>query len=106
MSDYRLTPHNFDTGGLRSSLRHEHKFEHTDIERAKGVILKAVEHVEHKTNTNSGMGAHHLDMAMNFLNKDPAIKSEWKKIPSTQRAHIETALKDHFGVAEAEKEAA
>ena len=102
MSDYRLTPHNFDTGGLRHSLRYVHQFEHADIERAKGVILKAVEHVEHKTGTSSGMGAHHLDMAMKFLNKDPA----WKKIPPTQRTHIETALGDHFGVAEGEKAAA
>ncbi len=45
------------------------------------------------------MGAKHLDMAMKFLNKDHA---GWKKLSD----HIETALKERFGIAEQEKESA
>ena len=104
MTDYRITPHNFDTGGIRSSLRFQHGFEHADLERAKGIILKAVEHVEHKTNTSHGMDSHHLDTAMKFLNEDHTVKAEWRKIPEHQRAHIEAVLKDHFNIAEPEKE--
>ena len=104
MDSYRLTPHNFDTGGLRNSLRFKHEFEHADLERAKGVILKGIEHVEHKAGTTSGMGAHHFDSAMKYFHEDPAGKAEWKKIPEHQRAHVEAALKDHFGIAEPEQE--
>ncbi|OYV63803.1 MAG: hypothetical protein B7X03_00555, partial [Parcubacteria group bacterium 21-58-10] len=70
MNDYRLTPHNFDTGGFRDSLRYGHGFEHADLERAKGIVSDAIAHIEHTTGTSSGMGAKHLDMAMKFLNKD------------------------------------
>ena len=103
MNDYRLTPRNFDTGGLRDDLRYKHGFEHADLERAKGIILKAVEHVEHKTNTSSGMSSHHLDTAMKFLNKNHSIKAEWRKIPEQQRSHIEAALKEHFNITKPEK---
>ena len=99
MDNYRLTPHNFDTGGLRNTLRYKHGFEHAELERAKGIIGEAIEHVEHKTGTSSGMGAHHLDTAMKFLNED---HTGWKKIPEHQKQHIETALKEHFGIAEPE----
>lgn len=101
MNEYRLTPHNFDTGGLRNTLRFGHGFGHEDLERARGIIGDAIEHVEHKTNTSSGMGAHHLDTAMKFLNKDHAV---WKKLPEHQKTHIEAALREHFGIAESEKE--
>lgn len=100
MNDYRLTPDNFDRG-LRETLRYKHGFEHTDLERAKGIIGDAIEHVERKTSTSSGMGAHHLDTAMKFLNKDHA---GWKKLPEHQKSHIEAALKEHFGIAEEQKE--
>jgi len=103
MNEYRLTPHNFDTGGLRNDLRFRHGFEHADLERAKGIIGEAIEHVEHKMGTNSGLGAKHLDTAIKFLNKDHA---GWKKLPEHQRQHIETALKKHFNIAEPEEEVA
>ena len=103
MNDYKLTPHNFDRG-LRETLRYKHDFGHADLERAKDVILKAVEHVEHKTRTNSGMSANHLDTAMKYFKEDPTGKAEWKKIPEHQRARVEDALKAHFGLNETETE--
>ncbi len=106
MENYRLTPHNFDTGGLRNSLRFQHGFEHADLERAKEVILKGIEHVEHKTKTTSGMGAHHFDIAMKYYKENPEGKAEWKRIPEHQRPHVEAALKEHFDIAEPEQEAA
>src|SRR3989344_1412508 len=63
MEKHHLTLDNFDRG-LRETLRYKHRFEHADLERAKGIIGDAIEHVEHKTGTSSGMGAHHLDTAM------------------------------------------
>ena len=104
MNDYRLTPHSFDTGGLRNSLRFQHGFEHADLERAKGVILKGVEHVEHKTKTSFGGHADHFDIAMRYFKENPEGKAEWRKIPEYQRSHIETALKEHLGVSEPEQE--
>lgn len=99
MNDLRLTPHNFDRT-FRATLRYKHGFEHADLERAKGIMSDAIAHVEHKTGTSSGMRAHHLDTAMKFLNKE---HEEWKKMPEHQKQHIETALKEHFGVAEPEQ---
>lgn len=100
MDTHRLTPDNFDNG-LRETLRYKHNFDHADIERAKGILSEAIAHVEHKTGTSSGMGANHLDTAMKFLKEDHA---GWKKLPEHQRQHIETALKEHFDIAEPEKE--
>ena len=104
MDSYRLTPHNFDTGGLRNSLRFQHHFEHADLERAKEVILKGVEHVENKTKTSAGMGAGHFDIAMKYFTKDPEGKAAWRKIPEHQRPHVAAALKEHFGITEPEQE--
>ena len=101
MEKHHLTLDNFDRG-LRETLRYKHRFEHADLERAKGIIGDAIEHVEHKTGTSSGMGAYHLDTAMKFLNKD---HDGWKKLPEHQRQHIEEALKEHFGVVEQEEPA-
>ena len=102
MDNYRLTPHNFDRK-LRQDLRFGHGFEHQDLERAKGIVSDAIGHIEQKTGTSSGMGAKHLDTAMEFLNE----KHEgWKKLPDYQKRHIETALKEHFGVTEPDQEAA
>ena len=100
MNEHHLTPDNFDRG-LRNTLRFQHGFQHADLERAKGIVSDAIEHIEHKTGTSSGMGAHHLDTAMKFLNKDHA---EWKKLPEHQKQHIEEALKEHFGITGPEKD--
>lgn len=100
MNEHHLTPDNFDKG-FRETLRFKHGFEHADIERAKGIISDAIAHIEHKTGTSSGIGAHHLDTAMKFLKKD---HKEWKGLPEHKRQHIEEALKQHFGIAEPEKE--
>lgn len=99
MNDFRLTPHNFDRT-VRDTLRYGHGFEHADLERAKGIMSDAIAHVERKTGTHSGMGAQHLDTAMTFLHKEHA---DWKKLPERQKQHIETALKEHFGIAEPEQ---
>ena len=96
MSEHRLTPDNFDRS-IRPVLRYGSGFEHKDLERAKGIVGDAIEHVEYRTNTSSGMGAHHLDMAMKFLNKE---HKEWKKLPEHQKKHIEAALRGHFGISE------
>ncbi|MDE1919330.1 MAG: hypothetical protein KGH56_01390 [Patescibacteria group bacterium] len=103
MNDYLLTPHNFDTGGLRESLRVQHGFEHPDLERAKWIIGDAIKHVERTTGASGGMGARHFDTALEFLNKDHA---GWKELPGNQRTHIETALKEHFGIARPDRGAA
>lgn len=100
MNEHHLTLGNFDKG-LRETLRYKHGFEHSDLERAKGIIGDVIEHVEHKTRTSSGMSAHHLDTAMKFLKEDHA---GWKKLPEHQRQHIEEALEEHFGVTKPEKE--
>lgn len=101
MNDYRLTPDNFDRG-LRETLRYAHGFDHDALEKTKEIMSDAIAHVEHKTGTGSGMGAHHLDTAMHFLNKDHKV---WKGLPEHQKRHIEDALKEHFKVAEPEEEA-
>ena len=100
MNEYRLTPENFDRG-FRKTLRYRHGFEHEDLERAKGIISDAIQHVEHKTGTSSGLGARHFDTAMKFLNEE---HGGWKKLPEHQRRHIETALKESFGIAEPKRE--
>ncbi len=100
MNEHHLTLGNFD-GGLRDTLRYKHGFEHSDLERAKGIIGDAIGHVEHKTGTSSGMGVNHLETAMKFLKEDHA---GWKKLPEHQRQHIEDALKEHFDVTEPETE--
>lgn len=105
MNDSRLTPGNFDKK-IRNTLRYGHGFGYEDLERAKGIVSDAIEHVERKTNTSSGMGAHHLDIAMKYLKEDPAGKVEWKKVPEHQRAHIEDALKEYFDIKEPEEEKA
>ena len=102
MNEYRLTPHNFDTGGLRNTLRFQHGFEHKDLERAKSIVVDAIAHVEQKEKTNRGMSADHLDTAMKFLNKD---HGGWKKLPEHQKTHIEAALREHFGIVESNEEA-
>ena len=102
MSDTRLTQDNFDRA-LRETLRYRHGFAHADIERTKGIVGDAIKHIEQKTDTSSGMGAHHLDTAMKFLKKEHA---EWKKLPEHQKRHIAAALKEHFGIAEPDREAA
>jgi len=102
MDKHKITPDNFDRG-IRNTLRYGHSFEHGDLERAKGIITDAIEHVQHKTGTSSGMGAQHLDTAMKFLNKK---HEAWKKLPEHQKRHIETALKEHFGIEEEQKDAA
>jgi len=96
MSDTRLTSHNFDSH-LRDTLRYKHGFEHADLERAKRIIGDVVEHVEHKFNTKFGMKAGHFDTALEFLNKE---HKEWKALPDFKRAHIESALREHFGIEE------
>lgn len=100
MNEHHLTPGNFDRE-FRGKLRYGHGFEHQDLERAKGIISDAVGHVEQKMHTSRGMGAEHLDTAMKFLNKE---HSGWKGLPEHQKQHIETALKEHFDIAEPEQE--
>lgn len=97
MSDIRLTPHNFDTH-LRSALRYKHGFEHADLERAKGIVGDAIEHVEHKYDTKLGMKAEHFDSALEYLHKE---HKDWKALSEYKRAHIESALREHFGIEEA-----
>lgn len=98
MDEHRLTPENFDRE-LRGSLRYGHGFEHKDLERAKGILGDAIEHVAQKEKTSRGMAGEHLDTAMKFLNE----KHEgWKNLPEHQKSHIETALKEHFGITEEE----
>jgi len=99
MSEFRLKPENFDRE-LRDTLRYEHAFEHADLERAKAIVGDAIEHVERKTGTSSGMGAKHFDTAMKFLHKDHA---DWKKLPDHKKQHIEDALKKTFSIAEPEE---
>lgn len=97
MNGIRFTPHNFDSS-LRDSLRYKHGFEHADLEKAKSILGDAVEHVGHTFDTKLGMKAEHFDTALEFLNKE---QKEWKALPDFKRAHIESALREHFGIAEA-----
>ncbi|GEM_PF-3249487 len=97
MSDIRLTPHNFDTH-FRNTLRYKHGFEHADLERAKSIMGDVIGHVEHKFDTKLGMKAEHFDAALEFLNKE---HKDWKALPDYKRAHIESALREHFGIEEA-----
>ena len=107
MEKHHLTPDNFDReGGVRHILRYEHSFGHDDLERAKEVVLKGIEHIENKTKTTSGMGAHHFDIAMKYFKEKPEGKVESKKIPEHKRPHDEPALKRHYGITEPEQEAA
>lgn len=101
MIERRITKEGFDTD-LRGRLRFGHGFEHADLERAKGIIGDAIKHIEDKTGTRYGMGAQHLDTAMKYLHKE---HEGWRGLSDAKKAHIETALKEHFGIAE-EKEAA
>lgn len=94
----RLTADNFDRE-IRETLRYKHNFGHEDLERTKGIMSDVIAHVQDKMDTKRGMGAEHLDTAMKFLKKDHA---GWNKLPEHQQRHIETALKEHFGIAEAE----
>lgn len=100
MNEHRLTPENFDRE-IRGTLRYGHGFEHADLERAKGIVTDAIAHVAQKTGTKYGMGAQHLDTALQFLNKR---HEGWKKLPEHQKQHIEATLKEHFGITEPEQE--
>lgn len=96
MTEQRLTPDNFDRE-LRGTLRFQHGFEKRDLDRAKSILSDAVGHIEKKMDTHHGMGAQHLDAAMEFLNKK---HPGWKDMPEHQKRHIESALKEHFGITE------
>ncbi|OGG67669.1 hypothetical protein A3C95_00515 [Candidatus Kaiserbacteria bacterium RIFCSPHIGHO2_02_FULL_56_30] len=95
MSNKRLTPNNFDRS-VRHDLRYQHGFDHAELERAKGIMSEAIEHVESKTDTSSGMGSHHYDIAEKFLAKH----KDWKRLPSHQRDAITSSLKFHFGISD------
>lgn len=100
MNERRLTPANFDNdNSIRHALRYKYDFGHEDLERAKGIISDAIEHVEHKTGTSSGLSGNNLDTAMKFLNKD---HEEWKRLPEHKRERITAALKEHFDIVEPE----
>jgi len=99
MNERRLTPERFDSH-VREKLRYGHGFEHADLERAKGMVSDAISHVEKVHHTSHGMGAEHLDTALKFLKeKHPG----WKGWAPHKQAHVEAALKEHFGIEE-EKE--
>ena len=99
MHEHNLTSQNFDRK-LRPELRFGHGFDHAELERAKGIMDDVVKHVGEKAKTKYGMGAEHFDIAMKYLHKD---HEGWKKLPEHQKEHIETALKDHFGISEPEE---
>lgn len=94
MNNYRLTPDRFDKD-LRSTLRYRHEFDHEDLEKAKGIVHDAVEHIAQKMDTKRGMGAEHLDTAMNYLHEE---HEGWRKLPEHKKRAIETTLRQHFGM--------
>jgi hypothetical protein len=96
MEEHHLTPDNFDSG-LRDTLRYKHGFEHADLERAKGIVGDVHEFLKEKGHTKLGLSKEHFDTTMEFLNKKHV---EWKNLSDSKKAHIETALKEHFGLHE------
>jgi len=96
MDTEHLTGENFD-GEFRRTLRYSHALEHDDLERVKGIITDAADHLKTEGHTNLGLSKEHLNRTLKFLNDK---HHGWKALPEHKRAHIESALKAHFGVEE------
>lgn len=99
MANNFLTSAHLEQGGeFRERLRYgEHKFGHHELERMQGIMGDAIAHIAEKTGTKHGIGTEHVDAVMKYLKEDHA---DWKKLPDRQKGHIESALKEHLGIAQ------
>lgn len=105
MNDLKITPHSFDHGSFHDALNHQmHRAEISEQgrDRVNDAMKAAIAHVAHKEDLRNGVGGHHVDEALHFM--DTFYEGRHDLQPK-ERELIESTFRTHFGLS-GEKEAA